>query len=308
MPYERKNMEKSKSEDAVRNRDSGYLALYRPIDNFDLGWGLKVTDAGYTNIRPGDDYPARHHPTPYMFTWETGRRLSNYQIVFIGRGEGVIETEHGGASELNGGDVFILFPGEWHRYRPKKNIGWTERWCGFSGAYAGQVMGAFFSVKSPVVRGVDATAVRRRIRCISRLFKDGRTSCVPALVAETIGLLADIAPFAAHRKRSFASAIDDACDELAARFDENIDLERLSRRHGMSYPLFRRLFKTQTGFSPHAYVLEMRLNRARVLLRDTSLSVEEIGGAVGFSSLAYFSAAFQKRTGVSPSSFRVSKT
>ena len=77
-------MEKSKSEDAVRNRDSGYLALYRPIDNFDLGWGLKVTDAGYTNIRPGDDYPARHHPTPYMFTWETGRRLSNYQIVFIG--------------------------------------------------------------------------------------------------------------------------------------------------------------------------------------------------------------------------------
>ncbi len=76
----------------------------------------------------------------------------------------------------------------------------------------------------------------------------------------------------------------------------------------MSYPLFRKLFKAQTGFSPHAYVLEMRLNRAKALLRETSLSVEEIGGAVGFSSLAYFSAAFQKRTGVSPSSFRVSKT
>ena len=50
------------------------------------------------------------------------------------------------------------------------------------------------------------------------------------------------------------------------------------------------------------------INRAKALLRETSLSVEEIGGAVGFSSLAYFSAAFQKRTGVSPSSFRVSKT
>ena len=303
-----KRVKRARDGQADGNRDPGYLALYRPIDNFDLGWGLKVTDAGYTNIRPGDDYPARHHPAPYMFTWKTGRRLSNYQIVFIGRGEGVIETEHGGTAEIKGGDVFVLFPGEWHRYRPKKSVGWTERWCGFSGAYAEQVMGAFFSVKSPVVRGANATAVRRRLRCIGRLFKDGRTSCVPSLVAETVGLLTDIAPFAAQRKQSFASAIGDACDELAVRFDEDIDLEDLSRRHGMSYPLFRRLFKAQTGFSPHAYVLEMRLNRAKALLRETSLSVEDIGTSVGFSSLAYFSAAFQKRLGVSPSSLRVSKT
>ena len=300
-------MRKSKSEKVTGDRDSGYLALYRPIDNFDLGWGLKVTDAGYTNIRPGDDYPAKHHPAAYMFTWEQGRRLSNYQIVFIGRGEGVIETEHGGSAELKDGDVFILFPGEWHRYRPKNAVGWTERWCGFSGAYAEQVMGAFFSVKSPVVRGADETVVRRRLRCIGRLFKDGRTSCVPPIVAETICLLTDIAPFAAQKRQPFASAIGDACDGLAAHFDENIDLEDLSRRHGMSYPLFRKLFKAQTGFSPHAYVLEMRLNRAKTLLRETSLSVEEIGISVGFSSLAYFSAAFQKRIGVPPSSFRVSK-
>ncbi|MBO7683433.1 MAG: AraC family transcriptional regulator [Kiritimatiellae bacterium] len=304
----KEKQEKVETRKTAGNEDSGYLALYRPIDNFDLGWGLKVTDAGYTNIGPGDDYPAQHHPAPYMFTWKTGRKLSNFQIVFIGWGEGVIETEHGGTAELKGGDVFVLFPGEWHRYRPKKAVGWTERWCGFSGAYAEQVMGAFFSVKSPVVRGADATAVKRRLRCIGRLFKDGRTSCVPSLVAETVGLLTDIAPFAAQRKLSFASSIGDACDELAARFDENIDLEDLSRRHGMSYPLFRRLFKAQTGFSPHAYVLEMRLNRAKVLLRETSLSVEDIGTSVGFSSLAYFSAAFQKRLGVAPSSMRVSKT
>jgi AraC-like DNA-binding protein len=110
------------------------------------------------------------------------------------------------------------------------------------------------------------------------------------------------------RISNLSSLTDGAYVIVAARFDENIDLEDLSRRHGMSYPLFRKLFKAQTGFSPHAYVLEMRLNRAKALLRETSLSVEEIGGAVGFSSLAYFSAAFQKCTGVSPSSFRVSKT
>ena len=169
-------------------------------------------------------------------------------------------------------------------------------------------MGAFFSVKSPVVRGADATAVRRRLRRIARLFKEGRTACVPLLVAETVGLLTDTAPFAAQRNQSFSSAIGNACDELAARFDESIDLEDLSQRHGMSYPLFRKLFKAQTGFSPHAYVVEMRLNRAKALLHETSLSVEDIALSVGFSSHAYFSAAFQKRLGLSPSSWRVSKT
>ena len=67
------------------------------------------------------------------------------------------------------------------------------------------------------------------------------------------------------------------------------------------------IFKAQTGFSPHAYVVAMRINRAKALLRETSLSVEEIGTSVGFSSLAYFSAAFLKRAGISPSSWRVSK-
>lgn len=287
---------------------SEYLALYRPIDNFDLGWGLKVTDAGYTNIRPEDDYPAQHHPRPYMFTWASGRRLSNYQIVFIGQGEGVIETEHGGTIELKGGDVFVLFPEEWHRYRPKKAVGWTERWCGFSGVYAQQVIGAFFSVKSPVIRGADATVVRRRLRSIGRLFKDGRTVAIPSLVAETVGLLTDLAPFAKQTNRAVSSSIiADACDELVARFDQNIDLEELSRRYGMSYSFFRRLFREQTGFSPHAYVVAIRINRAKALLRETALSVEDVGKAVGFSSLAYFSAAFQKRLGISPSSWRVSK-
>ena len=285
-----------------------FLALYKPIDNFDLGWGLRVTDVGYTNIRPGEDYPPRHHPDPYMFTWQTGRQLANWQIVFIGRGEGVIETAGAGAIELESGDVFVLFPGEWHRYRPKESTGWTERWCGFSGAYASQVMGAFFSVESPVVKGVDRTAVRRRLRTVAKLFMDGRTSSVPSLVAETIGLLTDVAPFAARANGAYFNAIAAVCDELASRFSENIDLEDLSRRHGMSYPLLRRLFKAQTGFSPHAYVMEIRLNRAKALLRNTTRSVKEIAVATGFSSLAYFTATFKNRLGASPRAWRVSKT
>ncbi|MBP5227093.1 MAG: AraC family transcriptional regulator [Kiritimatiellae bacterium] len=285
----------------------GNLALYHPIDKFDLGWGVKVTNVGFANIRLGEVYPPHRHPSDYMFSWNRGRRLPNCHILFIGRGGGILETEHGGTARLESGDVFILHPGEWHRYRPQKAVGWTERWCGLSGSYVEQVLGAFFNVNRPVVKGVPATAVRQRFRRITRFFMDGRTVHVPKLVAEAVGLLTDIAPFAAIETRPFSNAIASSCDEMASRIHENIDLEELARRHGMGYSLFRRLFKKQMGFSPHAYVVEMRINRARALLRNTSLTVEQVGSAVGFSSLAYFSYVFQKHVGLSPNAWRLNR-
>ena len=288
-------------------RELGHLALYRPIDKFDLGWGVKVTDVGFANIKPGEDYPPARHPVEYMFSWDTGRRLANYHVLFIGRGGGVLETEHGGTFRLKGGDLFLLHPGEWHRYRPNRETGWTERWCGLSGAYVEQIMGNFFSMKHPVVSGANATSVRCRLRRIAQFFYDGHTACVPELVSEVIGLLADVAPHVDAQARPFSDAIAASCDEMVSRIDENIDLEELGRRHGMGYTLFRRLFKDQTGFTPHAYVLDIRLNRARALLRDTSLTVEEVGSAIGFSSISYFSQAFKRQFGISPNAWRTRK-
>ena len=78
----------------------------------------------------------------------------------------------------------------------------------------------------------------------------------------------------------------------------------MALRHGMSYPLFRREFKAQTGFSPHAYVIAFRLNKAKSLLRNSEMSIRGIAKAIGFSSLAYFSAVFQRHEGVSPREWR----
>ena len=284
--------------------DNSYLAVYKPIDSFDLAWGIKVTDAGFTNIRQGDAYPPSHHPRAFMFRWEKGRRLENYQIVFIGHGRGELETEHGGRVDIEAGDVFVLHPGEWHRYRPDPGTGWTERWCGFTGSYAARIAGAFFPLKHPVLKGADSTRIRRRLRTIAELFNRGQTALVPSLVAESVGLLADLSPLGVASGRPYSDAIDKSCDELLRLSAKNVDLEEMALRHGMSYPLFRREFKAQTGFSPHAYVIAFRLNKAKSLLRNSEMSIRGIAKAIGFSSLAYFSAAFQRHEGVSPREWR----
>ena len=50
-----------------------------------------------------------------MFTWERGRRLGSWHIIYIDTGEGRFEAQPGGAHAIGPGDVFILFPEALHR-------------------------------------------------------------------------------------------------------------------------------------------------------------------------------------------------
>jgi AraC family transcriptional regulator len=67
-----------------------------------------------------------------------------------------------------------------------------------------------------------------------------------------------------------------------------------------------RVFKAAIGTSPHQYVLERRVSRARQLLRDTAWPIAEVAVAVGFSSQSHLSTWFRRIVGVSPAAYRSS--
>jgi len=58
------------------------------------------------------------------------------------------------------------------------------------------------------------------------------------------------------------------------------------------------------GYSPHAYLIKVRLERAKELLITTSFNVSEISFAVGYENPLYFSRMFKKYTGVSPANYK----
>ena len=96
-----------------------------------MGWGLCIYDVGWQRVSPHDDYPIRQHPDGYYYTWETGRRLSEYQLCFVFSGEGVVEFAPHKPVALTGGKLLLLAPGEWHRCRPNPKTGWGTLWIGF---------------------------------------------------------------------------------------------------------------------------------------------------------------------------------
>lgn len=92
------------------------------IDNDqDMRWGLTINTVGYQHIDPGEPYPPKEHPAGYSFLASKGRVLEEYQFVYITRGKGVFTSKSLGETEIKAGDMFLLFPGEWHSYHPDED-------------------------------------------------------------------------------------------------------------------------------------------------------------------------------------------
>jgi AraC family transcriptional regulator len=75
-------------------------------------------------------------------------------------------------------------------------------------------------------------------------------------------------------------------------------LARLSQHH------FCRAFKQSFGIPPHQYQVRRRIEQAKLLLADSSISITDVGFTVGYSQTSSFSVAFRKITGWTPSEYR----
>lgn len=85
---------------------------------------------------------------------------------------------------------------------------------------------------------------------------------------------------------------------------EELSVERLCRVFGTSESTLLRLFRRDVGTTPVEYARARRLDEARMMLETGTYSASEVGGRIGYATLAAFTTAFTKRFGVSPSSVK----
>ena len=95
-----------------------------------------------------------------------------------------------------------------------------------------------------------------------------------------------------------------AIDYMSDRLHEEVSLESIANELSMSAFHFAHLFKQTTGVSPYRYVIDLRLERAKSLLRSTELPITEIAQQVGYCNNSHFAVAFHRATGVTPRDFR----
>lgn len=283
-------------------------SCYLPQSPAAVAWGLYILDAGYTLIPPNTPYPPGEHPESNMFSWRNGRTLDSYTLVYITSGSGTFESQSGGTQTIHAGDLFILHPGEWHRFKPNSNTGWHEHWVEFDGEQARRIMhNPAFSPKQPAYRiGADDQILQLFIEISEATqtqapgFEQIIATQASQIVARLLARLQDNSPNA----REMETHIRRACLHILQHAEQTIDYTELSRELGISHSAFRNHFKQITGLPPGQYQIQIRLNKARRLLRNSTLSIQEISEQLGFDSIYYFSRLFKKKTGCSPLAYR----
>ena len=105
------------------------------------------------------------------------------------------------------------------------------------------------------------------------------------------------------------SRIDLALDKIKANFSKpDISIEELCKECAMSEVHFRRLFYQIYHTSPMKFIISLRVNKAKELLTNTQMKIQDISETCGFNNPYYFSKVFRQAVGLTPSQYRNGST
>lgn len=81
-------------------------------------------------------------------------------------------------------------------------------------------------------------------------------------------------------------------------------MQQIANELQVSYAWFRKMFKLYTGIAPQQYFIQLKIEKAKMLLGDPSKSIKEIAYDLKFESSFYFSKLFKEKAGLSPDQYK----
>lgn len=290
---------------------SGDEFHYLPIANEDSAWNADIQGAGQSSIDPNQPYPSRKHPVEYQFNWEKGRTLPGFQVLYITRGSGIVETERTPERAINAPLLFLLFPNIWHRYRPNSETGWHEHWIGFDGPIPRQLVASeIIRPEQPFFEVGHHDKILSQFQLVLDEVKNealGFRRIAAASVLQILALATSLPLRTQEENQPMRATVRQACFLLREQTDNVVSIESIAEELKVGYTYFRRMFKQYTGFSPKQYHTQLRFERVKRLLRESDLSIGEIASLLSFDSPFHFSQWFKKLAHTPPTVWRKQK-
>jgi AraC family transcriptional regulator len=98
--------------------------------------------------------------------------------------------------------------------------------------------------------------------------------------------------------------LQQAIDYIHAHLNRDLPLTELASVVNISPNYFASLFKQAIGIAPHQYVIQQRVEHAKLMLSKTDLAIADIALQVGFSSQSHLTQQFKRFTGMTPKQIR----
>ncbi len=259
---------------------------------------LSLNACGYDICDPGTKY--------------LPKKRSCFRLYAIRNGRGSC-TVNGRRYDMEAQDAMLIFPGWEDAFAADSKEGCTRIWIDFTGSRVeAYLQSAGFSGDRP----------SRRIRCIQQMEKiltqmlvhQRRVSNQLRANGHFQVFLGELVEENASRMSGerlqqlrgpkTSEYVKNAMDYLSKHYPETIKIKELADIVGINRSYFASSFKKATGYSPKAYLLSLRMEKAKTLLVTTEMPIGSISTAIGYEDALAFSRIFKRHTGLSPTDYR----
>ncbi|ANE49089.1 AraC family transcriptional regulator [Paenibacillus swuensis] len=214
--------------------------------------------------------------------------------------------------KLAQGDSFFIFPGDLVHYEADADEPWEYCWIGFRGHAADEMLSKMYiTAQRPVVSGRSLRKLRLLNNRILQSLQRGDSNCdliaggyMRLLLAEYAGKKANNPTEGETPSTMIQQQVEQAIRWITLQYYQPISIENMAQSLGYHRTHLSKMFKQHTGFSPMNYLLKVRMERAKLLLQNERLTVDQVASSVGFPDSLYFSKQFKKWFGSSPTDYR----
>lgn len=267
-----------------------------PSENFiDLG----MYQYGYEQCEPGHSFgpAARNH---YLFHYV----LSGTGTLMADNAKGETQTY-----SIKSGQGFLIFPGQITTYYADLRLPWEYVWIEFDGLRVKEALELTeLSMNSPVYRSHSKDLREQLVNEMMYIVHHAKES--PFHLIGHLYLFFDYLMQSSkstklvHSSKMSDFYIKEAIHFIEQNFQNNITVEEIASVCGINRSYFGKIFRKSIGRSPQEFLMNYRMVKATELLKLTSLSIAEIGSAVGYENQLHFSRAFKTIYGISPRQWR----
>jgi len=279
------------------------------IEDNHLNFGLTINSVGSKTILPNESIARASNIKDYKYLYKKGRISNEFKIIYITRGSGYIHFENASEIEIKKGNILIILPNQKYEYYHLNEGEWKEYFIRFEAdAVYFQLITSMFSNGNQVVDiGFNEELVKIFQRSIDVVRNGLKSSQVylSGMLLHIVGLTISESKNKAVAKRE-TQLIEQAKTIMNENVFVELNLQDIASRLNVSYTAFRLKFKHYTGLAPAKYFNELRLNKSKQLLLETTHSVKEISFMLQFGSKEHFATIFKKATGITPQKFRQS--
>ncbi len=242
-----------------------------------------------------------------------GPKVYDYYLIhYVISGRGVFSS-HGEEYAISAGDSFVIEPEQLISYVSDELDPWHYCWIAFTGVQAAKLVGeAGLTPANPIIHIARNRHMPVLFRQIQQALKSKKsnaqlkaTGYLSLLLGEYCEALSAPVVTGLVTEDESDRIVQQAIHYLSTQYAEPITIEMMAENLGYNRAYLSRMFKRHTKVTPVTFLLKLRVDKARLLLRERlELTIEQIAASVGFYDPLYFSKQFRRWYGVSPSEYR----